>query len=122
MRTVTIEITGPLEPEASAKQMTGRFLQAWNTGEYQGEYRGFETPELLFKRLTPKRLEILHKMQGAGEMSLRELARRVERDVKGVHTDVHVLLELGLIEKTSDEKIVCPFEEIRFDFVLKAAA
>ncbi|MHB9103414.1 MAG: HVO_A0114 family putative DNA-binding protein [Sulfuricella sp.] len=72
--------------------------------------------------LYPKRLEILHKMQGAGEMSLRELARWVERDVKGVHTDIRALLEFGLVEKTESGKIICPFDEIRFDFAMRAAA
>lgn len=61
-------------------------------------------------------------MQGAGEISLRELARLVERDVKGVHTDVHALLEFGLLEKSASGKILCPFDEIRFDFALRAAA
>lgn len=76
MNTITIGVF-------SLEQSAARALRAMETGEYQGRYRSFETPELLFKRLTPKRLEILHKMQRAGEISLRELARRVERDVKG---------------------------------------
>lgn len=115
MNTITIGVS-------SLEQSAARAVRAMETGEYQGRYRSFETPELLFKRLTPKRLEILHKMQGAGEISLRELARRVERDVKGVHTDVHALLEFGLLEKSASGKILCPFDEIRFDFALRAAA
>lgn len=115
MNTVIIEVS-------SLEESAARAIRAMETGESQGRYRSFETPELLFKRLTPKRLEILHKMQGAGEMSLRELARRVERDVKGVHTDIHALLEFGLVEKTASGKIICPFDEIRFDFAMRAAA
>jgi len=115
MNTITIGVS-------SLEQSAARAVRAMETGKYQGRYRSFETPELLFKRLTLKRLEILHKMQGAGEISLRELARRVERDVKGVHTDVHALLEFGLLEKSASGKILCPFDEIRFDFALRAAA
>ena len=37
-------------------------------------------------------------MTGAGPLALREIARRVERDVKAVHTDVHALLNAGLIQ------------------------
>jgi hypothetical protein len=37
-------------------------------------------------------------LQGQGEISLRELAHRVERDVKRMHEDVQELLELGLVE------------------------
>ncbi len=45
-------------------------------------------------------------MSGAGEMSLHELARRLERDVKSLHRDVHALLDTGLLEKTERGKIV----------------
>ncbi|MEE4238252.1 MAG: hypothetical protein V2I51_16135 [Anderseniella sp.] len=55
-------------------------------------------------------------------MSLRELARRLERDVKSVHRDVHALLETGLLEKTESGKIVCPFDLVRVDFTLTQAA
>jgi len=55
-------------------------------------------------------------------MSLRELARRLERDVKSVHRDVHALLETGLLEKTESGKIVCPFDRVRVDFTLAQAA
>lgn len=58
---------------------------------------------------------------GAGEMRLRELARRLERDVKSVHRDVHALLETGLLEKTESGKIVCPFDKVRVDFTLAQA-
>ena len=61
-------------------------------------------------------------MSGAGELSLRELARRLERDVKSVHRDVHILLEIGLLEKTENGKIVCPFDRVRVDFTLAQAA
>ena len=36
-------------------------------------------------------------MTGAGAMSIREAARRVERDVKAVHGDVTALLNAGLL-------------------------
>ncbi|MHB8743933.1 MAG: HVO_A0114 family putative DNA-binding protein [Sulfuricaulis sp.] len=36
----------------------------------------FESSELLWKRLTPKRWELLRTLQGAREMSVREAARR----------------------------------------------
>ncbi len=61
-------------------------------------------------------------MSGAVDMSLRDLARRLERDVKSVHRDVHALLETGLLEKTGSGKIVCPFDRVRVDFTLARAA
>lgn len=44
----------------------------------------------------------------AGELSVRELVRRVERGIKRVHEDVVVLGELGLIERTAKGGVVCP--------------
>jgi predicted transcriptional regulator len=65
---------------------------------------------------------VLEAMSGAREMSLRELARRLERDVKSVHRDAHTLLEIGLLEKTDSGKIVCPFDKVHVDSTLAQAA
>jgi predicted transcriptional regulator len=52
-------------------------------------------------------------------MSLREAARRVNRGVKAVHRDAQALLAIGLLEKTGAGKLVCPFAEIKVNFVLR---
>jgi predicted transcriptional regulator len=57
----------------------------------------------------------------AGPMTIREAARRVRRDVKAVHGDVHALLNAGVLQKTADGLIVFPFEAIRVDVMLRAA-
>jgi predicted transcriptional regulator len=71
--------------------------------------------------LTAKRWELLKAMAGGGAMSLREAARRVGRDVKAVHADVHALLAAGVVRKNADGKIEFPFDAVHVDFVLKAA-
>jgi predicted transcriptional regulator len=81
----------------------------------------FETPELLWKVLTAKRWDTIKAMTGAGPVSLREVARRVGRDVKAVHGDVHALLNAGLIDKTDDGKFVFPYDAVHVDFMIKAA-
>jgi predicted transcriptional regulator len=81
----------------------------------------FETPALLFKVLTQKRWELLSMMTGAGPLPLREVARRVGRDVKAVHGDVHALLDVGILQKTEEGRIVFPFDAIRVNFVLQTA-
>ena len=53
-------------------------------------------------------------------MSVRELARRVARDVRRVHDDVEVLAELGLIERTDSGGVVCPFESAHIQMRLTA--
>ena len=45
---------------------------------------------------------------GAGPLDIRELARRVDRDVKGVHRDAQVLVLCGLMDKSADGKLSFP--------------
>ena len=81
----------------------------------------FETLELLWKVLTIKRWQLIEALTGAGPVTIREAARRVQRDVKAVHSDVHALLNTGLLDKTADGKIVFPYDAIHVDFMVKAA-
>lgn len=90
-------------------------------GEDAGEVLNFETPAAFFGRLTERRWELVRALQGQGTISLRELARRVERDVKRVHEDVAALVELGLVEKT-DDGLVCPYIKVHIDMELVPAA
>ena len=106
---------------ASHEEAIARMMNAVKTGKSQGAYRSFESTAELWRTLSPKRWEVLKAMTGAGDLSLREVARRVERDVKGVHTDVHALLNAGLLDKTDDGKIVFPFDAVHVDFMLQAA-
>lgn len=106
---------------ASREEANARFMRALETGKPQGAYRSFESTADLWRTLSPKRWEVLKVMTGAGGLSLREVARRLERDVKGVHTDVHALLNAGLLDKTDDGKIIFPFDAVHVDFMLKAA-
>lgn len=95
---------------------------AFAADAYQGETLNFETPAAFFARLTERRWAMLHALQGAGEVAVRELARRLGRDVKRVHEDAGVLVELGLIERTERGGLVCPFDDIHVDMHLRRAA
>lgn len=107
--------------EVSSREETDRRLLRAFEGKPQGALISFETPALLFKVLTQKRWELLSAMTGAGPMTLREAARRVRRDVKAVHRDVHALLDAGILQRTEQGRIVFPFDAVRVSFVLKAA-
>jgi predicted transcriptional regulator len=113
MRTVTLEVS-------SRDKINQRFLRAFE-GEPQGAFISFESPELLFKVISGKRWELLKVMTGAGPMTIRELSRRLERDVKAVHGDVQMLLKAGILHKTERERIVFPFDAVHVDFMLRAA-
>ena len=88
---------------------------------YQGGVLNFESPGRFFGQLTEKRWDIVRACQGKGELSVRELARVVGRDVKRVHDDVVMLAELGLVERTESGGACCPFTSMHSDMVLKAA-
>ncbi len=115
-RTLTIT----LQPDwRAALRQAGRRAAALR---YQGEVLNFETPAAFFGRLTERRWELVRTLQGRGEIALRELARRVGRDVKRVHEDVQELIELGLVERGEAGGVVCPFTTVRIDMELRAAA
>lgn len=113
MGTVTLVVS-------SREDTSQRFLKA-HGGKVHGAIISFESPTLLFKVLTGKRWELLKMMTGSGPMSIREAARRLDRDVKAVHGDVHALLNTGILQKTKSGLIEFPFDALRVDFTLKAA-
>ncbi len=80
------------------------FVQSWKTGKPERSARiGFASPELLWQVLTAKRWELLKILCGAGPISIREAARRVERDVKAVHADITALLNAGVLDRAEGE-------------------
>jgi predicted transcriptional regulator len=115
MKTVTLDVRTPADSMAE-------FTHAWKTGKARRTARiSFATPELLWRVLTEKRWELLKVLCGAGPVSIREAARRAERDVKAVHGDVTALLNAGVLNKTEDGRIVFPYEAVKVEFLLQAA-
>jgi len=81
----------------------------------------FASPELLWKVLTAKRWELLRALCGVGPVSIRESARRVDRDVKAVHGDVTALLQAGILTRVPDGRIEFPYDAVKVEFLLSAA-
>lgn len=99
------------------------FAASWKEGRADEAARiGFASWDLMHKVLSPKRLEIIRAMAGAGPLSIREVARRVGRDFKGVHSDVTLLFNAGVIERGEDGRMSFPYDRIHVDFELSAAA
>ena len=105
---------------ASRADVTRRALAAFD-GEVPGVHISFASVELLWRTLTRKRWALLQAMTGQGAMTIRELARRVGRDVKAVHGDVHALLAAGVLERAEDGHIAFPYDAVHVDFMLQAA-
>ena len=112
MNTVTIEVR-------TLAETLDDVVEAMETLTPSEPRISFETPELLWNVLTAKRWEILKAMAGSGALALREIARRVGRDVKSVHTDIHALLNAGLIDRSA-EGFRFPYDAVHVDFLLKA--
>lgn len=113
MNTVTLSVSSI---EDSKRQMEAAFR-----GKRQGTHISFVSAELLWKVLTAKRWALLKAMTGQGAMTIRAAARRVGRDVKAVHGDVHALLNAGVLDRTDDGRVVFPYDTVHVDFMLKVA-
>ena len=100
-----------------------RFEAAWNRVAEGRPAKRLEVLSLadlplLLKTLSPARWSLLEKLRAAGPVSIYELAKRLERDYKNVHTDVTQLAGLGVIERDSDGRIAVAWDVVRAEFRL----
>ncbi|MDQ2928242.1 MAG: DNA-binding protein [Pseudomonadota bacterium] len=115
MKTVILEVRSPDASMAS-------FAESWKSAKAERSTRiHFSTPELLWQVLTAKRWELLKVLCGAGPLSIREAARRVERDVKAVHADITALLNAGIVDRAEGGGVIFPYEAVKVEFLLEAA-
>jgi|WetSurMetagenome_2_1015567.scaffolds.fasta_scaffold10784_4 predicted transcriptional regulator len=106
------------ETNLAFEDIREHFINAWQTGNYQGEVFEFESPAALFSFLTPNRWLLLEYLQKTGATTLNVLIKRFGN----INQDIEILEKSGLIEKTSDEKFYVPFAEVHADFTLRQAA
>ncbi|TAM09431.1 MAG: DNA-binding protein [Nevskiaceae bacterium] len=116
MKTVLIEVA---EPAAAMKRIKAT-LRSGKPDKYARIT--FRTPESLARTLTPLRWTLLEAMTGVGEIGVRELARRLGRDVKAVHADVSALVLAEVVDRTIDGKYVFPYDRVKVQFELTRAA
>jgi predicted transcriptional regulator len=94
-----------------------RFEAAWNRVAEgrpapQLAVLSFADLPLLLKTLTPARWAILQSLGHKAAASIYELAKRLGRDYKNVHTDVSALASLGLIAK-GENGLGVPWQAVR---------
>ena len=104
------------------KQSATRFKKAWVSGKPQPAIFTFSTPAQLFSVISPKRWELIERLQHMGPSTIRGLARALDRDVKRVHDDVTALMAWSIIESNEDELVHVPFSVIHAEFDLTAVA
>jgi predicted transcriptional regulator len=107
---------------AVLKASTARFKKAWVSGKPQPAVFTFSTPAQLFSVISPKRWELIERLQHVGPSTIRGLARELERDVKRVHDDVTALIEWGIVERNEEGQVNVPYSVIHAEFDLKAVA
>lgn len=100
-----------------------RFEAAWNRAAGGGKPRtvavlSMQDLPLLLRTLSPARWSLLERLRAEGPMSIYELAKRLARDYKNVHTDVARLAELGLVERRADGSVAVPWETVRAELHL----
>ena len=96
-----------------------RFEAAWNRrteGRRPLHVLSMVDLPLLLKTLTPARWDLLDRLRAAGPLSIYELAKRLGRDYKNVHTDVTRLAQIGLIERAPDGAVSVPWDVVRGEF------
>jgi predicted transcriptional regulator len=117
-RTATIRIQR--DTRAALARGARQFAKAWKTGRDLGSDFTFESPEALFRSLSPARWAVIERLQALEASTLRGLARALERDVKAVHRDVHALIAIGLVAKDGKGRLTVPFSRIHAEFDLSA--
>lgn len=106
----------------SEAEWNARIVQAVARGEPQPPGYSFASEEALLDTLTGNRFAMLKALSGAGPLGVRELARRVGRDVRAVHADAQRLAVNGLIDKLPGGKLHFPYDAVRVEIGWRAAA
>lgn len=80
----------------------------------------FHDVKTFLKYITPKRFELLEKLHHTGAVSIRALAKLLNRHYKNVHDDVKLLEQVGLVEKDEAGLYSVPWDEVTASFKLAA--
>lgn len=97
------------DPESDHRERTLDRIERWEAGEAVPRVVNFENPADLRALLTDRRIELLRSVMTERPESIRQLADRVERDVKSVHSDLQVLAEYDVVRFESDGRAKRPF-------------
>lgn len=115
MSTLIIEVD-------AREEWISRAIAAVESGQPQPPRYLFDTEEALLDTLTGNRFAILKALCAAGPIGVRDLARRVGRDVRAVHADAQRLAAIGLIDKADDGKLHFPYDGVHLELDWRAAA
>ena len=110
------------DDEAVLTEAGERFRAAWKSGAPAAAIFTFSSPTQLFSVISPKRWQLIERLQHIGMSTIRGLARSLDRDVKRVHDDVSAMIEWGLVERAESGLVHVPYSVIHAEFDLRAVA
>jgi predicted transcriptional regulator len=97
-------------------------IAAAKRGHAADYHLSFESARTLFTEVTPARLDLLNTLHAMGPVSVYALAKTSGRNYSNVHADIGRLIDLGLVERTSDETVFVPYEAVEIRMALAQAA
>lgn len=110
--------------EATAADTVAR-AERWDGGEAVPHVVNFQDASRLQRVLTPRRLELVRSLMNAPADSIRDLADRLDRDVRQVHDDVTLLGEYRIVHFEADgsaKRPVVPYETVRIEVELEVSS
>lgn len=102
------------QAQAEAIQRADR----WQDGDEVPHVVNFEDRSRLRKLLTDRRMELIEEVMESQPDSIRGLADRLDRDVRDVHDDLHLLAEYNIIHFRTDgrsKRPTIPYDIIRLE-------
>lgn len=108
------------ETLAEAGLRAAQTMQALQAGQPVQAYFGVSFGEVgqMLAAFTPRRWELIAALREAGPLTVAELARKLARNYKNVHTDVAQLIEWMAVERVDDGRVQVPRSEIVVDMKL----
>ena len=93
----------------------------WEQGEDVPHVVNFQDASRLQRILTPRRLDLVQSLMDAPAESMRDLADRLDRDVRQVHDDLQMLSEYRIVhfqEEGGAKKPFVPYDTVTIEVEL----
>lgn len=115
----TLRITS--KPFAEHKESALDRAERWEQGEEVPHVVNFQDASRIQRVLTPRRLELVKSLMDASAESIRDLADRLDRDVRQVHDDLQLLTEYRIVhfrEEGGAKKPYVPYDTVTIEVEL----
>lgn len=103
----TLRITS--KPFEESKEAALDRIEEWEDGVETPHVVNFQDASRVQRVLTPRRLELIESLMEDHGKSIRELADRLDRDVRQVHDDLQQLSEYRIVHFREDGNAKQPF-------------